>query len=163
MRIHLFMLTLIILQGCGHTKLAPGPGTKARQDSLVLKRIVQAMNEQRPRTLDEQKLEGSLLEILRLSEQADSSSEKAQQLSDWISHSKELAGDPQGRIRVIIEFPSVDDAHQIVDLVRSVGGVIESEGWIRSIACRIQPKELRTLIADGLVLRMRIAQPGQTR
>ncbi len=119
--------------------------------------------EEAPRTSDERKLDSSLLEILRLSEQADTSSEKAQRLMDLISHSRELARDPQGRIRISINLRSLNDMQEVTALVRSMGGEVEREGRVPYIMCKIQPKCLRGLIADSHVFSIEKSLPGFTR
>ncbi|MDI6766408.1 MAG: chitobiase/beta-hexosaminidase C-terminal domain-containing protein [Bacteroidota bacterium] len=138
----------------------------AQVDSFMInvrKNIEKVEREKALRTNDENKLQGSLYDLLRLSEEADTSLEKQERLSKLMKSNKYLAVDSQGRIRVIIELKSINDTTIVNTIVRALGGEIEKVGLVPYIRCKIHPKKLRNLISATTIRLIREQIPGHRR
>ncbi|MBI5474081.1 MAG: hypothetical protein HY961_17235 [Ignavibacteriae bacterium] len=144
-------------------------GGSAQVDSFMInarKSIEKAEKEKALRTTEENKLEGTLLHILRLAEQQDTSETKRAQLSQLMNamiSQKLLHVDSQGRIRVVIDLKSLSDTTEVKELIRSSGGEIKDVGLVPFISCFIHPAKLDNLVALPSVLLVREPMRGRHR
>jgi len=84
-------------------------------------------------TKDENKLESSIFEVMRLAEDADTSAQKAQKLRLRLSRIREFKTDSLDRILVAVVLTSTSRTDEIVAKIKSLGGeVITIRSWIPS-------------------------------
>ncbi len=126
------------------------------------KHMDKAEKEKMLRTQDENKLEGSLYDLLRLSEQADTSAKQKQILGKQLKIDKNLDVDQKGRIKVDVLLNSNNEADDVVKIIRSLDGEVIHVGLVAYITCRIDPKKLRDLISVQAITRIEEIEPAIT-
>jgi hypothetical protein len=155
-RVENFLVTLIVLLSTAKVYSQDDNFLRNVRKSLDNKKKEQAL-----RTNDENKLGGILYHLLRSSEEADTSVEKRAKLNELLNGNKDLHADSQGRVMLILVLRSEQDTASVALLVRSLAGEIEQVGWVPFIRCRVYPKSLRSLISNGLILRIQQAAEGR--
>lgn len=129
----------------------------------VNKNLEKSKKEKALRPKEENKLSGNLSTILKLSEQADTSKEKKEELSLWLKMDKDLHTDNNGNIIIIIELFSLNDTDNVKQMIQSVGGEIVKIGLTPYISCKIRPKKLRNIISSNLIREITKSTYGSVR
>ena len=131
--------------------------------SPQLRKHLQEIDERKSRrTKDEDKLESSIFEVMRLAEDADTSAQRAQKLRLRLSRIREFKTDSLDRILVAVVLTSTSHTDETVAKVKSLGGEVITVGTTPYILCRIHPKKLRILIGEAGISRITYVVEGKT-
>ena len=156
-------LEYIILVGIFLLNISP---LFAQKDSTFIKihhkNVEEAKKLKTQVTRDERKLDGSILGMLRIHEEADTSIEKRTLRDKLVKRDDLLHIDSQERITVLIKYKSVSDSGSLKSLIQSLGGEAEPYKYIPSMRCRIPIRKLRQIITVPAVKRIIPEVPGET-
>jgi len=133
-------------------------------NSNMLKQMEKSQKEYAARTDDEKKLQYGAFELLREAEGADTSAEIRQRFRDRLKMDERLKADSKDRVLLVIESNSSSGVKEIVALVQSLDGVVESSSeYFRFVTCNIHPKKLRSLCHLPPVVRIYVPSGPHTR
>lgn len=150
--------TASILLGCS-IAFSQGGFNKNVRDN-----IVKIEKEKEKRTSDENKLLDGLYDILKLSEESDTSAAKKIQfikrLQDW----EILQADSNERILIVLQLLTPANIDPVVDTITALdGSVVEVGKTVPFIVCQIHPCKLRNLISLFSIESIRPPAVSETR